>query len=70
MAELGTRQQCRVNVTMFSGHKTVSYCIMTMFVVAIPFRRRDLKTFSYFFMSLKLDYVVALSVQSVSSAQL
>ena len=48
MAELGTRQQCRDNVTMFSGHKTVSYCIMPIFVVAIPFRRRHLKLFRIF----------------------
>ena len=26
--KLGTRQHCRDNVTMFSGHKVVGYCIM------------------------------------------
>ena len=33
-----TRQYCRENVTMFSGHKVVCYCIITIFGVATPSR--------------------------------
>ena len=36
--ELGTRQFFRDNVTMFSGHKVVSNCHFTIFVVATPSR--------------------------------
>ena len=54
LPELGTRQHCRDNVTMFSGHKLVSYCI-TVCLYSRAFH------FSYFFGSLKLCYVVALS---------
>ena len=39
--ELGTRQSCRVNVTMFSGHTAVCYCNITIFVV-------DTKTLLFF----------------------
>ena len=28
LIELGTRQHCRDNLTIFSGHKIVGYCIM------------------------------------------
>ena len=35
-AELGTRR-CD-NVTMFSGHKIVGHCIITIFVVPTPSR--------------------------------
>ena len=38
-AELGTRQPCRDNLTMLSGHKMVDYCLMSIFAV---------ETFSYF----------------------
>ena len=31
-AELGTRQHCCDNVTMFLGHKIVGYCILCIFV--------------------------------------
>ena len=41
-AELGTRQLCCDNVTLFSGHKIDAFCIMFIFVVATPFRYRDL----------------------------
>ena len=30
-SELGTRQHCRDNVTMFSSQKTVDYCIIASF---------------------------------------
>ena len=36
--ELGTRQFCRDNGTMFSGHKVVCICHFTIFVVATPSR--------------------------------
>ena len=35
--ELGTRQHCRDNVTMISGHKIVGYCIMSIFAGAAQF---------------------------------
>ena len=56
LAELGTPQHCRHNVDMFSGQNIVFfiYCIMSIFVVAT--------SFSYFFLSLKLYYVDALSL--------
>ena len=40
VAELGTRKNCRDNVTMFSGQTIVEYCItvcLHIFVVATPF---------------------------------
>ena len=36
ISELGTRQICRDNVTMFSGHKVDGICHFTIFVVATP----------------------------------
>ena len=36
---------CRDNVTMFSGHKAVGYGIITLFVVATPFKHWDLNIF-------------------------
>ena len=45
MPELGTRQYCRDNETMFSGHKVVCYCSITIFGVAIPSKHRDLNIF-------------------------
>ena len=41
--ELGTRQHCRENGTMFSGQKTVDDDIMSIFVVATLFRHRGFK---------------------------
>ena len=38
-AELGTRQPCRDNLTILSGHKMVDYCLMSIFAM---------ETFSYF----------------------
>ena len=38
-------------LTMFSGHKIVSYGIMPILVVATPFRRRPLKFFAFFHVS-------------------
>ena len=34
--ELGTRQFCHDNKTMFSGHKVVIYCNITVFVWLLP----------------------------------
>ena len=58
VAELGTRQQCLDNVTMFSGLRTVYHDNMTIFVVATPHRHEAIK-FVVLFLSLKLHYVVA-----------
>ena len=38
LTELGTRQFCRDNVTMLSGHKVVCTCYFTIFIVATPSR--------------------------------
>ena len=46
--ELGTRQYCRDNVTMFSGHKVVSLCNITIFGVATPSRHRDINILRFF----------------------
>ena len=46
--EQGTRQYCRHNMTMFSGHKDVCYCNISIFVVAAPSRHRDLNIFRFF----------------------
>ena len=48
VAELGTRQYCRNNETVFSGHKVVCYCNITLFGVAPPSRHRDLNIFRIF----------------------
>ena len=45
-AELGTRQHCRDNVTMFSGQNTVDNGIMSSLVVAPLFRHSGLSIFS------------------------
>ena len=51
-SELGTRQYCRDNVTMFLGHKVVILIsvlvILYLFVVATPSRLRDLNIFLFF----------------------
>ena len=44
-AELGTRQYCCDNVTMFSGHKVVCLSNITVFCVATASRHRDLNIF-------------------------
>ena len=62
LVELGTRQHCRDNMTMFSGVKVVGYCIITISVVATPFRHRDLNILLNFFFSLKIFYIFALSL--------
>ena len=59
--ELGTRQHCRNNVTMFSGQKMVDYCRMSKVDVDSPFRHQGLNVFR-FFLFLVLYYVVALSL--------
>ena len=35
-----------INVTIFSGHKTVVYCTVSMLVVATLFKHQDLNIFS------------------------
>ena len=47
-SELGTRQHCRDSATMFSGQITVDCCIMSIFIVATPFRHRGLYIFRIF----------------------
>ena len=51
--ELGQRQHCRDNVTMFSGQTMVDYCIMV--VVATPFRHRGLHIFACHWRSIVLS---------------
>ena len=46
--ELGTRQYCRDNVTICSGHKVVCYCNITIFDVATTSRQRDFNIFGIF----------------------
>ena len=46
-SELGTRKHCRGNVTMFSGPKSVGYCIIPVLVATTPFRHRDLNIFHF-----------------------
>ena len=58
--KLGTRQRCRDNGTMFSGHKVVGYFIITIFNMAT----RNQKPL-IFFLSLKLVYVVTLSFSRI-----
>ena len=62
LSELGTRQHCRVSVTVFSSQQIVDYCIMPAFVVANPLKHRGFNIFRIFFLSLKLYDVVALSL--------
>ena len=58
-AELGMRKHCRV--TVFSGHKVVGYCIITLVEVTTPFKLKDFTNFSNVIWSLKFYYVVAFS---------
>ena len=46
--ELGTRQFCRDNVTIFSGPKVVCYCHFNLFVVATTSRHWGLTIFRLF----------------------
>ena len=51
VSELGTRQHCRDNVTMFSGLKVVGFTIATIFVVSTQStvcRHRDHNIFQIF----------------------
>ena len=61
-AELGTRPHCRDNVTMFSGLKVCWSLHYYYILVAILHFDNDNLTFFEFFMSLKLYYVIALSL--------
>ena len=36
---------------MFSGQQIVAYCIMSLFVVATPLKRRDINIFRIFFVA-------------------
>ena len=45
LPELGRRQLCRENVTVFSGLKVVGYCIIPLFVVATPIRKQSYLNF-------------------------
>ena len=47
-AELGTRTHSCDNATMFFGHKTVNFDIMSTFVVATPLRHQGLHIFRIF----------------------
>ena len=51
MPELGKRQYCRDNGTLFLGLEVESYCIMPICVVATPVICRDLKIFIYFWVT-------------------
>ena len=64
--ELGTRQHCRDNVTMFSGYKVVSFCHITIYYL---FHTETL-TFFFKFLSLKLYYVVFHESIQLSRARL
>ena len=46
--QLGTRHHFRNHVTMFSGHKSVGYSILSIFVAATLFRHRGLNVFHIF----------------------
>ena len=48
LAELGTQQFCPDNVTMLSGHKVVSNCHLTIFIVATPSRHWGFTIFWFF----------------------
>ena len=48
LAELGTRQFFRYNVTMSLGHKVGIYCNITIFVVATLYNHRNLNIFRIF----------------------
>ena len=61
VAELGTRQYCRDNETVFSDHKVVCYCNIYYIWCGYSIKTPRPKFFSNFFWSLRLYYVVALS---------
>ena len=58
VTELGMRQHCRDNVTMFSGKKWLNIGIVTIFVGNIPFRLRGLYTFFVFFLVTEALHIV------------
>ena len=45
---MGTQQQCRDNVTMFTGQTIVGYCIITIFDVTTQFRHQKINIFRIF----------------------
>ena len=55
LPQLGTRQDCRDNVTMFASQKKVNYCIMSIFV-ATPFSTEAF--FKFFHVTEVLQYYV------------
>ena len=67
---MGTRQHCRDNLTMLSGHQSVGYCIMFLFFVATtPFRHRVQNKADVFY-SLKLYmYIVTVLHYRCSGAK-
>ena len=58
-AELGTRQHCRDNVTMFSGQIIVYYCVYIRCGWLLHLDTEAIQ-FLYFVLSLKLYYAVTL----------
>ena len=56
LPELGTRQFCRDNVTMLSGHTFFCNFHFTIFIVATPSGHWGLTIFSIFFWSLTGPY--------------
>ena len=71
-AELGTRQYCSDNVTLFLGYIVVSYCINTTFVVATPFSEnlRFLKNFLSLKLYIQYYVVVVAKLKKLLRAQL
>ena len=73
-AELGTRQHCRDNVTMFSDQKVVGSYIITIFIVATPSRHWDFIIFFEVFLVyealLRCCIVVVAKIKYCPRAQL
>ena len=62
-AELGPRQHCRENVTMFSVHTIVVYCYYCrLLTIPCGYSTMRLQDYSYFFGSLMLNFFVVLSL--------
>ena len=53
---------CRDNVTMFPGHTVVGFYIFTIFALWLLHLNTEAINFFQFFLSLELNYVVALSL--------
>ena len=70
MPELGKRQYCRDNGTLFSGLEVESYCIMPICVVATPVICRDLKIFIVFSCPWRLSCCRCREAKQLSRAQL